>query len=801
MARKKRTIAQNLSKKKLPKELWELNSQNKRKKSLVDRLIEKKKDFEIKKRELDEEELEWYADWLDIPVHGVTGQLIGDILMHPPEIPNPKENPKEFEAFLESGLNYGKPIEEQKFIRFDAIPKALIKKAEAYKKGEPLSEEDKLELCEYITEEHRRIRQGVWIWIKGTLYHVVGAYYFYIQYWTMKDGRAPKFRESDMEFFQFMEYCAQDPFCRGFAMFGRRQSGKSSAIMAFLEVHSIQMRHSEFGIQSKTEKDAEALFQDCLVKGWKNAPYFLTPTYKGTDDPTKALFHASPVEINTKKKVEQGHIIESMPSLNTSIFTTNSQENALDSRTLSFGIADEFGKTPDINIIRRKNVVLQATAKYLMMSTVEEMGGGQSLEQSTMLWEDSDPNERGANGYTKSMLYRYFIPANRCFEKIGENKSFIDEWGFSLDEEAKNYIVNRRTDLAESPEELINETRYSPLTIEEALMPSAKDGIIKNVHLLVEREAKIRMENKLNKNKDRYTIGNFEWVNSDFSTKTNIHGFKAGIPRRETRVIFVPNLKGRFKLLTNGRLSKDEQCNVEYHEAWEDSNTNYSRPLYEFRPVNTHLIAAIDGIKAKDVKDSKRASKGSMAVLRVRASEEPTKTDENGIEIKPFPPKFICIYLARPVEAIFADDMAKALFFFGCQAVVEDVDGTTMKGLIDLGMLPFISHEIDVKDKLKPTFKDMISRGQHTGKAEHDAIGKAIEDYVEFHCNEIEFDQITGQWKSLTAKNFTKLDLVISTGYCLLRASMKTFKEKYDKGKDWKQFQTSNVVNYIRDIF
>ncbi len=291
-----------------------------------------------------------------------------------------------------------------------------------------------------------------------------------------------------------------------------------------------------------------------------------------------------------------------------------------------------------------------------------------------------------------------------------------------------------------------------------------------------------------------------QFLNSDFSTKTNIHGFKAGIPKRETSVIFVPNLKGRFKLLTNGRLTKEEQCNVEYHEAWEDSNTNYSRPLYEFRPVNTHLIAAIDGIKAKDVKDSKRASKGSMAVLRVRATEEPTKIDENGLEIDPYPPKFICIYLARPVEAIFADDMAKALFFFGCQAVVEDVDGTTMKGLIDLGMLPFISHEIDVKDKLKPTFKDMISRGQHTGKAEHDAIGKAIEDYVEFHCKEIEFDQITGQWKSLTAKNFTKLDLVISTGYCLLRASMKTFKEKYDK-KDWKQFQTSNVVSYIRDIF
>lgn len=789
---KKRTITQNLTKRKpLPAYLWEVANSNKRKKRLAKHLIENKREFQVKKRELSDEELEIYADWLDIPVHGVTGQIIGDILMHPPEIPNPKTEPDAFEEFLLNGINADKPIEEQKFHRFDAIPKELVKKAEEYKKGAKLSDEDRLELCEYITEEHRRIREGVWIWIKGTLYHVVGAYYFYIQYWTMKDGRAPKFRETDMEFFQFMEYCAQDPECRGICMYGRRQSGKSSAIMAFLYVYSLSIRYADFGLQSKTEDDAKKLFKECLVKGWKSAPYFLTPTFKGTDDPTEALYHYSPVEVNTKKKVEQGHIIEAMPSLNTKILTTNAQESALDSGTFSIAVADEFGKSPLIDIIKRKNVVLQATPKYYMMSTVEEMGGGQSLEQSTVLWEDSDPNEKNLNGFTKSMLYRYFIPANRCYEKIGE-KSFIDEWGFSDDEGAKNYLLNRRDSLKDSPEELINETRYSPLTIEEALMPSSRDGIIKNVHLLIQREAKIRAENR--KSKDRWTRGNFEWVNSDYSSNRNLDDFRAGIPKAQTRVRFVPSQNGRFKLLKNGALSPDEICNVEYSEGWENTYANYSRPRHEFRPRNDHLIAAIDGIKAKEVKDMKKASKGSFAVLRTqRGLNVKVERDKDGNIIDEYKPKFICIYLARPVEVVFADDMAKAMFYFGCETVVEDVDGTTKNGLIGIGLLPFISYEMDVSNKLKPTSKDMRSIGQHTGTAEHEAMGSAIEKYVEFNSNEIEFEEICMQWKALTRKNFTKLDLVISTGYCLLRAATETFNEKYHWKKniaDWKDGAT-----------
>ena len=277
--------------------------------------------------------------------------------------------------------------------------------------------------------------------------------------------------------------------------------------------------------------------------------------------------------------------------------------------------------------------------------------------------------------------------------------------------------------------------------------------------------------------KDKYLIGNFEWIDADKSPRMNDQKFQAGIPKQGTSVIFVPTPNGRFKFLAKYFPTPDEQNKVTYYPTWQDRQLNYSRPPHEFHPGNKHFIAAIDGIKSKAVKTMKTASKGSLAIYRVQKEDSygrPIEGDEENAN------RFIGIYLDRPVESIFADDMAKCLYFFGCEAVVENVDNHTLKGLVDLGMLPFIAHEIDTTDKAKPNMQDVLSRGQHTSKYEHDAMAKEIERYIEYHVSKIEFEEIIKQWKSLTPDNYTKMDLVISTGYCLIKANRPTFKEKYE---------------------
>lgn len=726
-------------------------------------------------RELSDEELEIYHDWLNVPINGVTGQIIGDILMHPPIVPHPKS--KNYLPFLKKGLNYGKPIKDQKFKRFAVMTDEQLKTLTNYRQGIPINEEDKLVLCEIIEEEHRRLREGVWIWIKGKMYHVVGAYYLYIQYWTMKDGREPQFRESDMEFFQFMEYCVHDPLCRGMAMYGRRQSGKSSSIMCFIYAYSIRIRSGQFGLQSKTDTDAIKLLQECLVKGWANCPIWFKPTYRGDIKATRQLYHASPAERNNKKAIQAGKAIQPEPELDTLIFAANSSEKALDSGTFTITGQDEFGKTRLVNILERLLVVLQSSSKVFMMTTVEEMGAGDSLVQCTSLYNDSDPAERTANGNTKSLLYRYFIPAYKCYEKINE-PCFIDEWGFSMDKEADEYILNERAAAIDNPSKLLSLTRKNPRTIEEALMPSNRDGLIKNIHLLIQREAKLREELKIRK--DKYYIGNFEWINANESDRVNLEGYRAGIPKQGTTVVFRPTPNGRFKILADYFPTPEEQNNVTYYGSWQDRQLNYSRPPHEFHPNNKHFIAAIDGIKSTPVKTMKTASNGSLAIYRVQKQDSygrPIEEDKDNAN------RFICIYLSRPVESIFADDMAKCLYFFGCEAVVENVDGHTEHGLVNLGMLPFIAHQIDTTDKTKPNIQDVLSRGQRTTKYEHDAMAKEIEGHIEHHVSKIEFEEIIKQWKSLTPENYTKMDLAISTGYCLIKANRPTFKEKYDANK------------------
>ena len=65
--------------------------------------------------------------------------------------------------------------------------------------------------------------------------------------------------------------------------------------------------------------------------------------------------------------------------------------------------------------------------KALVGSTVNPMDKGG--KEYKALWEDSDPQERNANGRTKSGLYRIFIPAYEALE------GFFDQYGNPVTED------------------------------------------------------------------------------------------------------------------------------------------------------------------------------------------------------------------------------------------------------------------------------------------------------------------------------------------------------------------------------
>ena len=143
-----------------------------------------------------------------------------------------------------------------------------------------------------------------------------------------------------------------------------------------------------------------------------------------------------------------------------------------------------------------------------MASTIEDVGKeGQTLEQATILWNQSNPKERNDNGFTVNGLYRYFKPANFCFEKQGV--SFINKYGDSLSKEATQFILNARKPLENDQEILMKEIRFNPLSVDEALMPPPGSTSL-DIRALLAQETKLKQLNV--ERKDKWVRGNFEWV-------------------------------------------------------------------------------------------------------------------------------------------------------------------------------------------------------------------------------------------------------------------------------------------------
>lgn len=670
-----------------------------------------------------------------------------------PEMPPPNEM-----------LNYGVFYEEQVWKRQETLSKTQMAKALRYRgfDDSALNEHEYYEIAEIISREHRRIRDGVWMIIGGMPRYIPGSYYFYLQEWRMKDGRFPTFRESDRKFFLFIEHVIRDPKSKGCIDMENRQQGKSSRFACLFYWATIQCRDTRVGIQSKTEADAKTFFVECIISSWRKLPFWFKPIHDGTDDPKKELVFKSPSEQITKRKLLAGEVSERLPELNSSIDYKPSDVFSYDSQTLLFHFADEYGKTPGVNVVERLQTVQQATIKCFMASTIEDVGKeGQTLEQATILWNQSNPKERNDNGFTVNGLYRYFKPANFCFEKQGV--SFINKYGDSLSKEATQFILNARKPLENDQEILMKEIRFNPLSVDEALMPPPGSTSL-DIRALLAQETKLKQLNV--ERKDKWVRGNFEWV------MATPHEFKEySIPGMNTSVEFVPSLSGRFWVVDMLPLNKRNE--VQFRVGNSVSHPLYSQPNYEFIPMNDDISVACDPFDYRVSKGVKGTSKGGGAVFLGGDKKDPEKH------------RFACFYLARPKKSdTFLDDMAKMAFYYGGKVVIETNKSILLEHFINLGMMPFIRNKLNMGTKQTFTAKDVQELGEYTDGLMLDKITVALEKYVSYYCDRILVLEAISQLKRWSPEKSNTLDLALTMGLALLGNEYHTYKDvvnpKYD---------------------
>jgi hypothetical protein len=347
--------------------------------------------------------------------------------------------------------------------------------------------DEKLE--DFKKQEWDRRLNGFWYMNNGNPTYLTGMHYLYLQWWSIDIGY-PKFRIPDLEKFYFMEYCIQDPLCMGMLEVTKRRFGKSFVAGLFVTEYTTRTKMTNGGIQSKTGSDAKKFFAKTVVNPFRRLPKFFRPEYDmslGVNPKSEMRFQKTNVR---GKKAEENVDKDELGSI---IDHQSADTVAYDGQKLHRYVADECGKTTEVNVYDRHEVVRycllddegKVIGKALYTTTVEKLTSEKDGVQEAfkLLWEESNQEKRQENGTTSSGLYRFFMSAKRT-------RNF-DDFGFPDEEKTFLQIEADRETVKNNPRALSARIRKEPLTIDEAFSTDA-DGCIFNVMNISARESYLK---------------------------------------------------------------------------------------------------------------------------------------------------------------------------------------------------------------------------------------------------------------------------------------------------------------------
>jgi hypothetical protein len=391
------------------------------------------------------------------------------------------------------GVYSRSPNEKQQF--WERIPLPIwyistMKRWDEYEKnrkdGSPDFYDEKLE--QYKATEWGRRLNGMWFMCNGKPLYITGMHYMFMQWFSIDIGY-PRFRIPDLEYFYFLEYCIQDPNCMGMLEITKRRFGKTFRGGLFVTEYVTRSKMTNGTIQSKTGMDAKKVFAKAVVNPFRRLPRFFRPEYDmslGVNPKTEMRFQKTNVR---GKKAEENVDKDELGSI---IDWHSAEPLAQDGMKVHRGFQDEWAKTVECNIYDRHEVMRYCVVddegriigKLLYSSTVEKIDSDKDGVQDAakLLWNESDQNNKGANGRTSSGLYRFFMSAKRA-------KNF-DLYGYPDEEKTLREILADRETVKNNPRALFARTRKEPLTIHEAFSTDA-DKCIFNADNIDKREVQL----------------------------------------------------------------------------------------------------------------------------------------------------------------------------------------------------------------------------------------------------------------------------------------------------------------------
>ncbi len=595
----------------------------------------------------------------------------------------------------------------------------------------------------YIDDEFTKRDEGYWFYNNKVPTYITGTHYMYLQ-WTKIDVGRPDYREANRIFFIFWEACKADARAYGMCYLKNRRSGFSFMSSSETVNQATSTSDARFGILSKTGADAKKMFTDKVVPISVNYPFFFKPIQDGMDRPKTELAYRVPASKLTRKSITAKETREELEGLDTTIDWKNTGDNSYDGEKLRLLVHDESGKweRPD-NILNNWRVTKttlrlgsKIIGKCMMGSTSNALDkGGNNFKK---LYDESNVTKRNRNGQTSSGLYSLFIPMEWNFE------GFIDTYGlpvFETPEEPIKGVDGQWIDVGviehwdneveglKSDQDGLNEFyRQFPRTEQHAFRDETKQSLfnLAKIYEQVDYNEDLR-------NTSVVTTGSFQWEN----------GLK------DTRVIFVPNKTGRFKV------------------SWVPNKNLQNRVIIKNglkHPGNEDLGAfGCDSYDISGTVDT-RASNGSLHGLTKFSMED-------------VPPNhFFLEYIARPQTAeIFFEDVLMALVFYGMPILAENNKPRLLYYLKRRGYRGFSMNRPDkIWNKLSVTEKEIggIPNSSEDIKQAHAA---AIESYIETYVGflgegygDMYFQRTLNDWARFNINKRTAHDASISSGLAIM---------------------------------
>jgi hypothetical protein len=627
---------------------------------------------------------------------------------------------------------------------------------------------DNVELWDdYIKEEFRRRREGIWFMNNGKPVYMTGNMYFALQHCVMLDnGGFMDFREAQLKMFYHLEACIVDKRCLGQLFVKSRRTGFTYCILAILLNMATSTANGKYGMTSKSGDDVQEAW-DKYSYMFLNLPFYFRPVVKGKEDSPNELFFGKPSDNSKESKKRRDTGIKDY--LNTNVDWRPTKNDSYDSVKLNGYLGDEaFKWVKPHDYISHLGMVAptmmpggRVVGKAFIGSTMGPMakGGSQGVE----LVKGSRVKERNeVTGKTATALYMYFLPAHENMEEFTDKygkcwtetppPGTINVLGEPITMGSIDYLLAVEDQKKAQSDKALNEQyRTYPRTLDHALRDEAKNSVFNLTKLYEQKEY-----NRNFTKDDLYTVGNFEWVDE-----------------KDGDVVFHPNPKGRFKVAWIPSAADNTQ-----HLA-----NNVIRRGNLFFPGNTECVRfGCDPFSLKSTHG--KGSKGGLHGKTILLPEGGAPSN-----------KFVVEYLARPSdEVVFFEDVIKCIRFYGAPILVESNRIDLLRHMRNRGYRGFAMDRLDrPKAKLNPNEREyggQVMSGKDILDSHMNAIGSWIENYVGVYTDptersrkvgemgEFPFDETLDDWLNFDPDKRTEYDATISSGLAIMACQTEKYKGK-----------------------